>query len=339
MKINPDALAKLAALQATQGVGPLGGEHAKGSAAQTVVGAVPPPVGVTPAGAAGRLQPRAPVVGTPLTLSVAARQLSATPPPATLQWAHEVIETLTGLKLPPPLPRTPRLPVATGPAAAPFVPAGAMPATPSPGLPVELPPGNMAAPDSALFTAQGQVFTDDHHEVAFSLQLFADRPADNPHAPPVISNVLARMLASHPPMPPIALRFSGSTEGLRSAVFEFQLEPSIATTAASPAGPSAAATPAPTGVRLLGLLVLDPQMDAVYDMHVAMHVEPKPDPASILAAMGFQQGKPPVGKGVWDSGADRLLCDDHRCPHFGDATCPQPHCLRHSTTPHPGAAP
>lgn len=323
MKIHPDTLARLAAAQAVQGVGPLGGTQDAGSAPSPLDGATAP---VTPVAATGPATRRAfppAVSGTLLTLSAAARQLGGPATPATLQWAHAVIETLTGLQLPPPIPRTP--------AAAMPVDGHTPPAT-IPASTAPLPPGSMVAPDMALFAAQGHVLADDAPEIAFSLQLFADRRADAPHLPPVISTVLARMLASHPAMPPVTLRFSGPPAQLQSAVFEFQLEPP----ATGAAGPESGAM---AGVRLLGLLVLEPQMDAIYDMHLATPM-PKTDPASILAGMGFQQGKPPIDGGVWDSAADRLLCDDHRCPHFGEAPCPQAHCPRHGApgggAPRPG---
>lgn len=185
--------------------------------------------------------------------------------------------------------------------------------------------------DTALFTAQGTVYAEDGQSFEFSLQLFADRGAEGLDAPPVVPPVLARMLASHPPMPPLALRFSGAPEQLQSAVFEFQVEPSQGNGVGSEPVPS-------VGVRLLGLLVLDPQMEAVYTMHMAMAAPP--DPATVLAAMGFFPGKPAVGKGVWDSAAAGLLCDDTRCPHFGVATCPQLHCLRYKPLARgPGRAP
>ncbi len=324
MKISPDALARLAASQAAQGVAPLGGTQ------DTDGAAVPPhtataqvgPVAATSPTARRALPPAG--SGTLLTLSAAARQLSGPATPATLQWAHVVIETLTGLQLPPPAPRTPAVAL---PPNRHTLAAAALPDTTAPMAPP--PPGSMVAPDMALFTAQGHVLADDAQEIAFTLQLFADRRTDAPHLPPVISTVLARMLASHPAMPPVTLRFSGPLEQLQSAVFEFQLEPPAS-------GGAVAESAAAAGVRLLGLLVLEPQMEAIYDMHLATAI-PRTDPASMLASMGFQQGKPPVGGAVWDTTADRLLCDDHRCPHFGEAPCPQAHCPRHGTAGRPHA--
>ena len=355
MKINPDALAKLAALQAAQGVDRLLGGLGKGGASP-LTGKVNTPVPVGKTGAAGPVaQPAPPGATTALTLSATARQLNSTPPPATLQWAHDVVEALTGLKLPPPTARlhTP-VPNAVAAGAAPrseaannTSPASPTPASasapPPPGggaVTMPLPPQNSgiaATPsqppsaDAALFTAQGTVYVEDGQGFEFSLQLFADRGANDLAAAPVVPPVLARMLASHPPMPPLALRFTGVPAQLQSAVFEFQVEPSQ--------GNSVGAQPVPTaGVRLLGLLVLDPQMEAVYTMHVGMAAPP--DPATVLAAMGFFPGKPAVGKGVWDSAAAGLLCDNSRCPHFGEATCPQLHCLRDKPlSPGPGTAP
>lgn len=355
MKINPDALAKLAALQAAQGVERILGGQGKDSASP-LTGKVAPPTPVGKTGAPGTAKlPVLPGTTTALTLSPTARQLNSTPPPATLQWAHDVVEALTGLKLPAPTPRVqtpgqdvvppsaakPGVPPFTTATAAPFSPAGlaagtagaaaAMPLSPhalstAPSKPYAAPPA-----DTALFTAQGTVYAEDGHSFEFSLQLFADRGAHGLDAPPVVPPVLARMLASHPPMPPLALRFTGTPEQLQSAVFEFQVEPSQ--------GNGTGPEPAPSvGVRLLGLLVLDPQMEAVYTMHVAMAAPP--DPATVLAAMGFFPGKPAVGKGVWDSAAAGLLCDDTRCPHFGEATCPQLHCLRYKPlSSGPGATP
>lgn len=344
MKINPDALAKLAALQAAQGVDRLLGGLGKGGASP-LTGKVNTPVPVGKAGAPGQVVPATlPGTTTALTLSPTARQLNSTPPPATLQWAHDVVEALTGLKLPPPTPRL-RTPGPVAAAASAVRSDTTFSATPPVGAPAAAAPTDSplgqaatasmplsphalstAAPapyappgDTALFTAQGTVYADDGQSFEFSLQLFADRGADNLDAPPVVPPVLARMLASHPPMPPLALRFSGTPEQLQSAVFEFQVEPSQ--------GNGLGAEPAPSvGVRLLGLLVLDAQMEAVYTMHVGMAAPP--DPATVLAAMGFFPGKPAVGKGVWDSAAAGLLCDDTRCPHFGVTTCPQLHCLR-----------
>lgn len=343
MKINPDALAKLAALQAAQGVDRLLGGLGK-DGASPLRGKVNTPVPVGKTGAPGPSAPRVPPgTTTALTLSATARQLNSTPPRATLQWAHDVVEALTGLKLPPPTVRL-HTPVhsAFAPGAAqrsdaanntspasPTAAAASEPNRPSGGsvtmpLPVQN-PGTAATPsqpppvDAALFTAQGTVYAEDGQSFEFSLQLFADRGANGLDATPVVPPVLARMLASHPPMPPLALRFTGPAGELQSAVFEFQVEPSQ--------GNSVGAQPVPTaGVRLLGLLVLDPQMEAVYTMHVGMAAPP--DPATVLAAMGFLPGKPAVGKGVWDSAAAGLLCDNSRCPHFGEATCPQLHCLR-----------
>lgn len=183
------------------------------------------------------------------------------------------------------------------------------------------------ASDTALFTAQGTVYTDDGLGLPFSLQLFADRGPHGSDPSPVVPPVLARMLASHPPMPPLALRFLAPPEQLRSSVFEFQVEPSLNDRTNSLPGPMA-------GVRLLGLLVLGPQVEAVYNMHVALAAPP--DPATVLAAMGFVPGKPPTGKGVWDSASDGLVCDEPRCPHQGERACPQLHCLRHQTV---GASP
>lgn len=351
MKINPDALAKLAALQAAQGVDRILGGQGKGGASP-LTGRVTAPVPVGKAGAAAPVLPTTlPGSTTALTLSPTARQLNSTPPPATLQWAHDVVEALTGLKLPPPTPRVRWL----GPTAAPAsaqadpvrttapaatTPPATTPATAVPPLGTAGPAaagGGSAAPlsphalstaapppyappaDTALFTAQGTVYAEDGQSFEFNLQLFADRGAEGTDAAPVVSPVLARMLASHPPMPPLALRFAGAPDQLQSAVFEFQVEPSP--------GSGVGTGPVPTvGVRLLGLLVLDPPMDAVYTMHVGMAAPP--DPATVLAAMGFVPGKPAVGKGVWDSAAG-LLCDDSRCPHFGVTTCPQRHCLRY----------
>lgn len=354
MKINPDALAKLAALQAAQGVDRILGGQGKDSASPlTGKVATPTPVGKTGAPGATKL-PVLPGTTTALTLSPTARQLNSTPPPATLQWAHDVVEALTGLKLPAPTPRvhtrgssaTPPSPAKPGAppftaatASAPFSPAGlaagtagaaAMPLSPHA---LSATPSKPYAPpaDTALFTAQGTVYAEDGQSFEFSLQLFADRGAQGLDAPPVVPPVLARMLASHPPMPPLALRFTGTPEQLQSAVFEFQVEPSQ--------GNGVGLEPTPTvGVRLLGLLVLDPQMEAVYTMHMAMAAPP--DPATVLAAMGFFPGKPAVGKGVWDSAAAGLLCDDARCPHFGETTCPQLHCLRYKPlSSGPGVAP
>lgn len=348
MKINPEALAKLAALQAAQGVERILGGQGKGSASP-LTGKVAPPAQVGQTGAVGATKlPLPPGTTTALTLSPTARQLNSPPPPATLQWAHNVVEALTGLKLPPPTPRA-RTP---GPCAAPpttaqpgaptfpsaspgtraggsspgAVEAGALPLSPHalnalPSRPHAVPPA-----DTALFTAQGTVYTEGGQSFEFSLQLFADRGANGQNAAPVVPPVLARMLASHPPMPPLSLRFMGTPEQLQSAVFEFQVEPSQ--------GNGMGSEPAVTvGVRLLGLLVLDPQTEVVYTMHVG--VAAPPDPATVLAAMGFVPGKPAVGKGVWDSTADGLLCDDTHCPYFGEVTCPQLNCLR-CTPPSPG---
>ncbi|MES2422957.1 MAG: hypothetical protein V4562_00895 [Pseudomonadota bacterium] len=307
MKINPDAQAKLAALQATPGVDRVGGPATGKAGAQPgtpgAVGAVP----LAPLQSPGRTpSSSAPPVGSPVTLSTAARQLASPPPTATLQWAHDVVEALTGLKLPAPIARVPARPLTL------TAPQGPAPARNAP-----LPPGLMPAPESALFTAQGSVFTEDGQELGFHLQLFADSAPDAVHVPPVVSTVLARMLASHPSMPPLALRFVGSPSQLQSAAFEFQLEPSSAD--------STDATRALVGSRLLGLLVLDPQMTATYNMHLAM--VSRNDPAAVLAAMGFQSTRPPIGDGVPDASMGRT-CEETRCPYFGQALCPRRHCLR-----------
>jgi hypothetical protein len=305
MKINPEAQAKLAALQATPGVDRVGGPATGKAGAQSTpsaVGAVPPGPPQLPA----RPSSSTPAVGTPVTLSVAARQLASPPPPATLQWSHDVVEALTGLKLPAPIARVPARP---SPA---FTPGAPLPLRNAP-----LPPGLMPAPESALFTAQGSVFTEDGQELGFSLQLFADSAPDAAHVPPVVSTVLARMLASHPSMPPLALRFVGRPDQLQSAAFEFQLEPSPSDTSDT--------SRALVGSRLLGLLVLDPQMTATYNMHLAML--PRNDPAAVLAAMGFQSTRPPIGEGTPDASMGRT-CEETRCPYFGQALCPRRNCLR-----------
>lgn len=303
MKINPDAQAKLAALQATPGVdrvaGPATGKAGAQPGTPGAVGAMP----LAQAQTTARKASSTPPVGTPVTLSAAARQLASPPPPATLQWAHDVVEALTGLKLPAPIARVPARPTAL------TVPQG-----PAPSRNAPLPPGVMPAPESALFTAQGSVFTEDGQEIGFHLQLFADSAPDAVHVPPVVSTVLARMLASHPSMPPLALRFVGAPGQLQSAAFEFQLEPAPTDT-----------SNALVGSRLLGLLVLDPQMTATYNMHLAM--ASRNDPAAVLAAMGFQSTRPPIGEGEPDASMGRT-CEETRCPYFGQALCPRRHCLR-----------
>lgn len=326
MKITPDAaaakIANLQAITATEGQLASAGK----GATRAVVGA--PPMDPKALKAPLRADPslRPPVVGTPLVLSVAARQLSGPPPPATLAWAHQVVEALTGLKLPPPLPGTPLVRPPLGGPIAPTAPAST--ASPLAAATTQLAHLPFADTDRALFHAQGQVFPENAPEVDFSLQLFAERSADAPHVPPAVSPVLARMLGSHPLMPPLSLRFQGPAEQLKSAVFHFEVEPSVgdpAVAAAPASGPS---------LRLLGLLVLNPQLTPVYDMHVAGAAAPRTDPAAMMAAMGFHPlQQPPFGKVVLDVAAS-LLCSDDRCPFYGQGSCPQPGCRRHEWSDH-----